>query len=108
VLKFRKVPAESLSLSADIELGSLRVSKEGATHQERRQQKKGGGCEGRRSGREGASRSEREARKRARGNACVCACADQSREQDGMKRHADSICCSAWMPGLTHDGGEVL
>ena len=44
VLKFRKVPAESLSLSADIELGSLRVSREGATHQERRQQKKGGGA----------------------------------------------------------------
>jgi hypothetical protein len=37
VLKLRKVPAESLSLSADIELGSLRVFREGATHQERRQ-----------------------------------------------------------------------
>jgi hypothetical protein len=39
-LKLRKVPAESLSLSADIELGRLRVSREGAG---------------------GASRSEREA-----------------------------------------------
>jgi hypothetical protein len=42
VLKFRKVPAESLSLSADIELGSLLVSREGAAHKERRQKRKGG------------------------------------------------------------------
>jgi len=41
-LKFRKVPAESLSLSADIELGSLLVSREGAAHKERRQKRKGG------------------------------------------------------------------